>query len=157
MLNERLFREAMGSFTTGVTVITTLGDQSDIHGMTANALMSVSLDPQLLLISIDQHSQTLDRIQQSGKFSISILCKHQEHLSRLFSGHCRQDPIDFAWFDGMPVIKEAVAWLNCRVYDTFTVGDHTLFVGEVLNVRLEDTEPLVYFKSQYYSLDHKKE
>lgn len=151
-MDGRLFRDAMGKFATGITVITTkLGEE--VHGMTANAFMSVSLDPPLVVISIGEKASMLDRIEQSKSFAVNILAEDQQYLSQHFAGQ-RQDgkEIPFIELEGYPVLDETVAQIVCDVVNTHVEGDHTLFIGQVKAIQLSDKNPLLYFSSKYNKL-----
>jgi len=152
-MDERSFRNAMGTFPTGVTVITTKVG-SDVHGMTANAFMSVSLNPQLLLISIDEKASMLDKIRQTNRFGLSILADHQLDFSMHFAGQKKKDQdIKFDWVNGMPVIPDALAQIACTVEKTFVAGDHTLFLGKADHIVMNEGEaPLIFYKGNYQSL-----
>ncbi|MED4601987.1 flavin reductase family protein [Paenibacillus validus] len=151
-MDDRTFRNAMGKFVTGVTVITT-GAGEEVHGMTANAFLSVSLNPRLVLISIGEKAKMLDKIKESGRYAVSFLAADQQETSMLFAGQIKDGrTLDFEWFDRMPVIKGALGHLTCRVVSEHVVGDHTLFVGEVSDIQLNEGEPLIYFQGKYREL-----
>ncbi|MFJ7733461.1 flavin reductase family protein [Lysinibacillus sp. NPDC097231] len=151
-MEDRLFRSAMGKFATGVTVITT-NVKGDIHGMTANAFMSVSLDPKLVVISIGEKASMLKHIQQSGTFTINILSAQQQELSMLFAGQIKEKrDVKFGDLQGAPTIEGAIAQVSCEVASTYMEGDHTLFIGRVKNIHIEDGEPLLFFNGQYGAL-----
>lgn len=148
-MDDRLFRNAMGKFATGVTVVTTEVDDEP-HGMTANAFMSVSLTPKLVLISIGERARMLDKIKSSGKFAVNILAANQQEVSMLFAGQMKEShAIEFDWMDELPVIKQALANITCKVHSQHVAGDHTLFIGEVSNVVLREGEPLAFFEGKY--------
>lgn len=148
-MDDRLFRNAMGKFATGVTVITTkVGDTE--HGMTANAFMSVSLNPKLVLISIGEKANMNRLIKESGKFAVSVLNGQQQDLSAYFAGQIKEErEIQFDTFNGMPVIPDALVNLTCNVYDSVVAGDHTLYIGEVTDLRMQDGEPLGFYEGKY--------
>ncbi|MGE7695634.1 flavin reductase family protein [Lysinibacillus sp. NPDC094177] len=151
-MEDRLFRNAMGKFATGVTVITTNVNGS-IHGMTANAFMSVSLDPKLVVISIGEKASMLQHIQQSGTFTVNFLSAQQQGLSMLFAGQIKEKrQVTFGDLQGAPTIEGAIAQVSCEVASTYIEGDHTLFIGRVKNIHLEDGEPLLFFNGQYGAL-----
>ncbi|HWI50384.1 MAG TPA: flavin reductase family protein [Rummeliibacillus sp.] len=151
-MDDRLFRTAMGKFATGVTVIATEVD-GDIHGMTANAFMSVSLQPKLVVISISEKANMLYLIKESGKFSVNILSAEQQELSQLFAGQLKeQRKVAFENLDGVPVIEGAVAQISCEVTNTHVEGDHTLFIGKVTAIEVTDEDPLIFFNGRYRSL-----
>ena len=151
-MDDRLFRTAMGKFATGVTVVTTEKD-GEIFGMTANAFVSVSLDPKLVLISIDEKATINPKVGEAGKFAISILNEDQEHLSNHFAGKDKDNTeIEFDRFNDLPVIPDVIATVTCNVYDTVIAGDHTLYIGEVTDLRMEDGNPLAFFNGKYTRL-----
>ncbi|MDN7242242.1 flavin reductase family protein [Planococcus sp. N028] len=149
-MDDLLFRQAMGKFATGVTVLTTT-HEGDIHGMTANAFMSVSLDPKLVVISIGHRARFLEKVSQSKRFAVNILAEDQEPLSRHFSGRPQGD-VQFASLDGLPVLDGAVAKVTCDVASVYVEGDHTLFIGKVTALELEDKNPLLFYSGQYCEL-----
>lgn len=154
-MTDREFKQAMGKFATGVTIITTEVDGKP-HGMTANAFMSVSLNPKLVLISIMDKSTTLCKIQQSGRYAVNILAEDQKDLSQRFASRDKKvESVAFDYLDGMPVIPGALAQVVCDVSSEYVEGDHTLFVGRVTEIRVNDGEPLIYSGGRYRTL-HKE-
>lgn len=153
--NSRDYRNALGRFATGVTVVTTQ-IESTIHGMTCNAFMSVSLKPPLVAISVTQKAKMHDLLRESGRFGVSILGVEQEHLSSHFAGYPQTTVIDpFVKIDSMPMISEANAHLVTRIVDEIEIGDHTLFVGQVEHFSYEDnSDPLIYSEGHYARLAH---
>lgn len=151
-MDDRQFRNAMGKFATGVTVIATEVD-GGVHGMTANAFMSVSLNPKLVVISIGEKAQMLKKIQQSKTFSVNILAAAQQELSMIFAGQLKNHKeVVFDRLDGKPVLNGAVAQIACEVSVEHVEGDHTLFIGKVTDIHLEELEPLIYYSGSYRSL-----
>jgi flavin reductase (DIM6/NTAB) family NADH-FMN oxidoreductase RutF len=152
-MDDRQFRTAMGKFATGVTVIATDVD-GDVHGMTANAFMSVSLDPKLVVISIGEKARILEKIKQSQTFSVNILAADQQELSMIFAGQLKEHrEVEFDRLDGKPVLNGAVAQIACEVSAEHVEGDHTLFIGKVTDIHLEDAEPLIFYSGKYRALD----
>lgn len=155
-MDDRQFRTAMGKFATGVTVITTDVD-GDVHGMTANAFMSVSLDPKLVVISIGEKARILEKIKQSKTFSVNILAADQQELSMIFAGQLKEHrEVEFDRLDGKPVLNGAVAQIACEVSAEHLEGDHTLFIGRVTDIHLEDAEPLIFYSGKYRALAEEK-
>jgi flavin reductase (DIM6/NTAB) family NADH-FMN oxidoreductase RutF len=155
-MDDRQFRTAMGRFATGVTVIATELD-GDVHGMTANAFMSVSLDPKLVVISIGEKARILEKIKQSKTFSVNILAADQQEYSMIFAGQLKEHKeVEFDRLDGKPVLKGAVAQIACEVSAEHLEGDHTLFIGRVTDIHLEDAEPLVFYSGKYRALVEEK-
>ncbi|ULT58644.1 flavin reductase family protein [Neobacillus drentensis] len=151
-MDDRQYRTAMGKFATGVTVIATDVD-GDVHGMTANAFMSVSLDPKLVVISIGEKARILEKIKQSKTFSVNILAADQQELSMIFAGQLKEHrEVIFDRLDGKPVLAGAVAQIACEVSAEHLEGDHTLFIGRVTDIQLEDAEPLIFYSGRYRSL-----
>jgi flavin reductase (DIM6/NTAB) family NADH-FMN oxidoreductase RutF len=149
------FRRAMGRFATGVTIITTrLGE--DLHGMTANAVTSLSLDPLLVLVCVDKTADTHDILSKAGVFAVNILNKDQSEISDRFAkkefdgAHGLEDlPHTFA-VTGAPIIDGSLAYLDCRTVTEHHGGDHTIFIGEVLEAKeLSEAEPLVFYRGNY--------
>jgi flavin reductase (DIM6/NTAB) family NADH-FMN oxidoreductase RutF len=155
-MDDRQFRSAMGKFATGVTVITT-EVEGEIHGMTANAFMSVSLDPKLVVISIGEKAKILKKIKKSKIFTVNILAANQQELSMIFAGQLKeQKEVAFDRLDGKPVLAGAVAQIACEVSAEHVEGDHTLFIGKVTDIHLEDAEPLIFYNGRYRSLTEEK-
>ncbi|MBT2735594.1 MAG: flavin reductase family protein [Bacillus sp. (in: firmicutes)] len=151
-MDDRLFRTAMGKFATGVTVIAT-DVEGDVHGMTANAFMSVSLSPKLVVISIGEKAKILEKIKQSQTFSVNILAADQQELSMIFAGQIKEPrEVIFDRLDGKPVLAGAVAQIACEVSAEHVEGDHTLFIGKVTDIKLEDAEPLLFYSGRYRTL-----
>lgn len=153
-MDDQLFRQAMGKFATGVTVITT-ETEGEVHGMTANAFMSVSLNPKLVLISIDKRARMLEKIEQANKFAVSILAEEQKRYSQIFAGQ-EKGEVTFARLNDMPVIGDALVNVTCNVYNKHEEGDHYLFVGEVTDIAVQDGDPLLFFSGQYNELPAEK-
>jgi len=151
-----LFRRVMGSFPTGVTVITAEREPGQVHGMTANALASVSLDPLLLLVCIDQDARLLSYMKMQRRFGVSLLKDTQQAISEYFAKQ-NQDPADelrlgveFQWTEtGIPLLKNALAHIACNVVTQHMAGDHTIFLGEVESLELMEGEPLLYHRGKY--------
>ena len=151
------FRNALGAFATGVTVITSRGDAEDAYGMTANAFSSLSLDPPLVLVCVISGTTGAEMIERNGSFAVNILAAHQEPISRYFSW--RDRPRGGASFEeiphhaavtGCPLLKGAAAYLDCRLYETHEAGDHVIFIGEVRAIGIDDTaKPLVFHGGAY--------
>jgi flavin reductase (DIM6/NTAB) family NADH-FMN oxidoreductase RutF len=155
-MDDRKFRNAMGKFASGVTVITT-EEGGEIHGMTANAFMSVSLNPKLVVISIDERAHMLEKIRGSKKFAVNILAADQQIFSMKFAGQLKEEiDIPFEELSGQAVLKGAIAQITCEVVNEHVEGDHTLFIGKVTNINLEDHDPLLFFNGKYRSLAAEK-
>jgi flavin reductase len=150
------FRSAVGVFATGVTVVTTRGEEH-AYGMTANAFSSVSLDPPLVLVCVISQSVGSEHIQRNGCFAVNILAEEQEPISRYFAsrdrprGHdaFREVPHRIAT-SGSPVLEGAIGYLDCQLHATHVAGDHEIFIGEVLELGFEaDGSPLIFHSGRY--------
>ncbi len=146
------FRETCGRFGTGVTVLTTrLG--SRVHGMTANAFMSVSLDPPLVLVSVARRARMNRLLAQSGRFGVSVLREDMRELALHFAGRPRRGlSVPFEERLEMPLIRGAVAQIVARVVDIFEAGDHRLFLGRVEHLAAQDGPPLIFFGGRFETL-----
>lgn len=150
-MDDRLFRTAMGKFATGVTVIVT-ETEGKPHGMTANAFMSVSLDPKLVVVSIKEGARILPKIKESGKFSVNILSSEQQEVSMTFAGQVKDKEVQFGRLEEQPIIPGALANVTCEVSAEHVEGDHTLFVGKVTGIELNEGNPLLFFNGRYREL-----
>ena len=152
------YRKLIGHFATGVTVITT-AHGGLMHGMTANAVTSVSLDPLLLLVCVDREAHAYEQVLRSGRFGVNILAEEQEDISRLFAtkGAPELGQLRGAAFrlggHGTPVLEGCLAHVECEVVDRCEGGDHTIFIGAVLDGQvLRDTPPLLFYQAAYRRL-----
>ena len=151
-MDDRLFRTAMSKFATGVTIITT-EHEGQAHGMTANAFMSVSLQPKLVVISIGERARCLNKIRESKVFAVNILAEDQQEHSMIFAGQKKDGiHIEFDRLADVPVLRNALAQISCEVTSEYVEGDHTLFIGKVRDIKIEDKEPLLFFNGQYRAL-----
>ncbi len=153
-LDDVVFRKVMGSFASGVTIVTAVHNNIR-YGMTVSSFCSVSLDPQLLLVCITKTLPTHDAIVQSEAFGVSILAANQAHLSQQFASRIADK---FAGVDitmsplGIPLINHTCAAIECTVEHQHAGGDHTIFVGRITHAIINDHEPLAYFRGAYRSL-----
>ena len=151
-LSPHEFRETLGRFASGVTVVTA-AHGGERRGMTANAFVSVSLTPPLILVSVDHSASMHARLHEAERFGVNVLSAQQRELSRHFAGR-PDEGLNVPWMDheGLPLIGGAVAQLVCRKVEAHPAGDHTLFIGEVEYSRYTDDDPLLYFRGQYHEL-----
>ncbi|MFC5848330.1 flavin reductase family protein [Deinococcus petrolearius] len=148
------FRETLGRFASGVTVVTARS-AGERRGMTANAFVSVSLTPPLILVSVDHRAHMLTLLGDDAvtHFGVNVLSAAQRHLSTHFAG--KPGPEEgVPWFEheGLPLIGGTVAQLVCRKERLIEAGDHTLVLGHVEYSRYTDDDPLLYFRGQYHEL-----
>jgi flavin reductase (DIM6/NTAB) family NADH-FMN oxidoreductase RutF len=140
-------RSAMRHFPTGVTVVTS-GREERAEGMTANAVISVSLDPLLFLVSVHKDARINQRIREEGSFTVNLLADDQEGLPALHSLGGGYGSV------GAPLAAGALAAIDCELAEIYAGGDHDLFLGRVVEVRLGDTRkgPLIYHEGGYPTL-----
>jgi flavin reductase (DIM6/NTAB) family NADH-FMN oxidoreductase RutF len=149
------FRQTLGRFATGVTVVTALYD-GEVHGMTANSFTAVSLAPPLVLVSVDNRARMQQILPRHGRYGISILHADQQHISAHFAGRPTAGfSVDFDWFEEMPLIAGALAQFVCSIRDSVSAGDHTLHIGHVDEFRRHKDEPtpLIFFGSRYATVN----
>lgn len=155
VFDERRFRQALGRFATGVVVLST-GCGDALHAMTANAFMSGSLKPPLIVVSVGQRARMHERLMEAELFGVSVLSDAQESHSRHFAGEPQAwlTPhfTEVAGLAGLALLEKAVARFAARVVDRHPCGDHTLFVGEVLSFSLDEHAPLLFFGGRYASV-----
>jgi len=153
-MDAREFRNAMGQFATGVVVISTEIDGQP-HAMTANAFMSGSLEPPLILVSVAHTARMHSRIEASERFAVSVLGENQQDISNHFAGRPSADhPPDFEMLEAVPVVEGAVMQLAATLCHSYPCGDHTLFVGQVRALHLPQpaAAPLLYHGGRYHRL-----
>jgi flavin reductase (DIM6/NTAB) family NADH-FMN oxidoreductase RutF len=151
-IEKNELRRIMGHFATGVTVITTVSDQGTPYGLTANAFMSVSLEPPLVLISVDKKAESYPYFEQSRVFTINILRDDQEGLSRRFavSGGNKFEGIAFhRGANNVPILEDTLAHVECRLHAAYDGGDHTLYLGEILEAETREGRPLLFYRGGY--------
>ena len=150
------FRKAMGCFATGVTVIT-VDYESEIHGMTANAFTSVSLDPMLVLVCVDHRAKTHAHLHARKRFGVNVLAEDQRTISDYYARplrtHEKAEEEAGARFHrtahGTPVLHGALAYLECRLDTAQDAGDHTIFIAEVEDVVVREGNPLLFYRGEY--------
>ena len=152
MIDPADFRHVLGHFASGVTVITTCDGDARPTGLTASAFTSVSLEPPLILVCVDHKSQSYPALRESGRFAVNILTTDQEAISRRFAT-TRLDKFDEVSYRlsalGLPLLDNALAYLECTTVNTHVEGDHTIFVGRVENATVASGDPLLYCRGKY--------
>lgn len=152
-IDTKKFRDALGHFATGVCVITTTPAQGVPIGMTINSFTSVSLEPALVLWSIQNNSECFDVFSRADKFAINVLSRQQEAHSRFYAKKGRHE-LDASHYclgrTGSPILREALTRLECRTWARYPGGDHLILVGEVLEFSARPSgQPLLFHKGQY--------
>ena len=151
------FRETMGTFATGVCVVTAVGPHGPA-GLTTNAVSSLSLDPPLVLVCFDNASRTLPIVREAGRFAVNVLRAGQDDLAATFASKDLMPDEKFAAVThtvdhGVPVLDDALAWLACDLQALHPGGDHTIGVGSVTQLDHDpDGAPLVFFRGAYREL-----
>jgi flavin reductase (DIM6/NTAB) family NADH-FMN oxidoreductase RutF len=153
------FRNACSRFATGVTVATVERAPGKVHGMTANSVTSVSLDPLLILICVYQGAHFLPMVKEKKRFGVNVLKEEHQDISKYFA---RPDEdaeteaklgIRYRWTpSGIPLLEGALVHLACTVAASYVAGDHTIFIGEVESVEVFEGAPLLYFQKKYRRL-----
>ena len=156
-----VFRQVMGHFATGISVVTTW-DGEKPAGITVNAFSSVSLDPPLVMVALDRRRFITPMVRDAGRYGVSVLGADQQGLSDCFA-HApvspgREDFCGAAWHrgpTGLPVIDNSIATLECSTVETFSAGDHDLFIGRVdsLEQHRDGVAPLLYFRRRYLRIE----
>jgi 3-hydroxy-9,10-secoandrosta-1,3,5(10)-triene-9,17-dione monooxygenase reductase component len=147
------FRQVLGHFATGVTVITAAGADGPV-GLAVNSFTSVSLEPPLVAFCAALSSSTWPSIQQAGHFCVNIIAEDQEDVCRLFATKGADRFTTIGWREstrsGAPILEQVLAWIDCEIDAEHAAGDHIIVVGRVQEVGVErDGKPLVFFRGGY--------
>ncbi len=147
------FREVFGRFATGVAVITSSGG-TGAGGMTANAICSLSLNPLLALVCFENQARTLPIVREAGRFAVNILRAEQAHLAGVFASKLPEaeklDGVEHRIEYGVPIIERTLAWAVCELRELIAGGDHTIAIGQVVELGLGDGEPLLWYQGRYH-------
>jgi flavin reductase (DIM6/NTAB) family NADH-FMN oxidoreductase RutF len=149
------FRRTCGRFATGVTVATVLDGQGAPHGLTVSSFTSVSLEPPLILICLGHAVTVIDTFRRASHFGINVLAAAQRPISDRFARKGLDRFNGLAWergVTGVPLLPGVLAAIECAVHDRFTSGDHDIFVGRMVNTKVADGEPLLYYASNYHEI-----
>ncbi|WP_368877785.1 flavin reductase family protein [Providencia vermicola] len=152
--DRRQLRDAFGSFLTGVTVVTSRDSNNEPIGFTANSFSSVSLDPALLLISIDKRSANFDNFIRCEHFAVNILSEKQKDISNIFAQKIEDRFSHVNWFTATsdsPIISESSAWFDCSLYQVIDAGDHAILIGKVVDFHSEGTAGLGFYRGAYFT------
>ena len=155
MITSDHFRQVMGNFATGITIVTTRDSSGEPRGLTVNSFTSVSLDPVLVLVCFDKNLSSLQAFNDSKRFGISMLSEDQEDVSRIFAKRDSDRPLSL-YFEGklgIPLIRNSIAVMECETTVVYPGGDHFIFLGEVKHAEvLHPLHPLLYFRGKYRTL-----
>ena len=151
--SDMLYRNAWARFATGIAVISSTEPNGSFHGMTANSVISVSLDPPLALVSIAHERNSYSYVKISGRFGLSILNENQKNVAEFFSlsveNRHKIQNFETSVLGDSSVITGALAAMDCRVTNEYVEGDHSLFIANVQNFEITDGDPLIWFDGQF--------
>ncbi len=153
--DKHLLRKTLGQFLTGVTIVTTITQDGEPLGFTANSFTSVSLEPPLLLVCIAKNANCSDVFIQSNHFAINILAETQKQLSNTFASPIEDRYENVDWITkatGSPIFNDTVGWLDCNTHQVVDAGDHFILLGEVVAFDQSPQLPLGYFQGNYFSV-----
>ena len=153
-VSEADFRNALSRFASGVSVVTTRDLSGRFFGITVSAFCSVSLSPPLVLICIEKSTASHDAFGERGAYVVNVLEKDQIDLSERFCAPApdKFEHVEYALgIEGIPVLRNVLASIECRLIATHDGGDHSIFVGEVVATKISDGDPLLYFRGGYAS------
>lgn len=148
-------RDVLGQYATGVTVITTVGDNGSPVGLAANSFTSVSLDPPLVLWSLSLNAPSLSAFREHSSFVINVMCEQSKDLALNFSRPSENKFEDVKWcpgLDGAPVLEQASAVLECEVVDRIPGGDHEIYLGRVRRISKSEKAPLLFHQGKFSQL-----
>jgi len=154
-IEKNELRQVMGHFATGVTIITTLTKAGEMHGLTANAFTSVSLEPPLLLISVDKKAESWPAFEESRVFTVNILADDQEGLSRKFAVSGGNKFAGVAYrigANGAAILDGTLAYVECTLYAAYEGGDHSIYLGEIQQAEVHEGKPLLFYRGGYREL-----
>ena len=150
------FRKTLAKFASGVTVVTSSDADGGVFGITVSAFCSVSLEPPLILVSIEKGTGTHHALSVGEGFNVHILSEEQQDISNRFASRSEDkfDGLDFSVDErGIPKMGDSLATMKCRKFSEADGGDHTIFVGEVLQAEIREGFPLLYWQSAYRKIE----
>ncbi|MDT3439203.1 MULTISPECIES: flavin reductase family protein [unclassified Pseudofrankia] len=156
-VHTRAYRDTLGTFATGIAIVTAVHPTDGPVGLTANSFSAVSLTPPLVLFCAARTSTTWPAIRATGRFCVNILAEHQEELSRQFTGRSDDRFRGIGWRpsgSGAPILPGVASWMDCRIETLHEAGDHTIVIGRIDEHAVEDEQvtPLLYYRSRYARL-----
>lgn len=149
--DTREFRNCLGHFATGITVVTCQSGRVK-HGITVNSFTSVSLDPPLVLVSIDRRAKSCQLLKDNN-FVVNVLKKNQWSLAMHFAGR-PNDSLSIKWEEGRtgPRLADCLAYIECRPWRSYDGGDHVLYLGEVIHFASNEGDPVLYYRGKFRHL-----
>ncbi|MCQ6279535.1 flavin reductase family protein [Bacillus sp. EB600] len=148
MNKANVFKEIMGEYPTGVTIVTTMDEQGSPAGLTVNSFSSVSIDPLMVLWCIDKKVSSFDKFMNTKKFAIHTLSSDQKDACWAFAGKeaDRFSKVDWRISEhGLPIITDSLGVFECKTIQQIEAGDHVILLGEVIDLTKQDKDPLLYF------------
>ena len=155
LIDKHVLRDALGTFATGVTIVTTLSPSGEPIGFTANSFMSVSLDPPLILVCIAKSAAGYAIYNAASTYCVNILAQTQRDLSGIFAARGADKFGGISWRKGetgSPILDGGVAHFDCAMHETVDAGDHAILIGRVVEFKTNDGEPLCYHRGKYAAL-----
>ena len=151
-INPKLFRKSVSKFATGISIVT-INNSDNYIGKTVNSFSSLSLDPPLILFSLDKNSSSINEYKKSLYFGINILSKKQKIISNYFSSHHPKWK-NYGYFltkNNVPILKDCIGNISCEKVKLIKQGDHIIFICKVIEITFDETKkPLIYFNSKYF-------
>jgi flavin reductase (DIM6/NTAB) family NADH-FMN oxidoreductase RutF len=153
-VDEARFRQVLGHFPTGVTVVASIGADGQPVGLAVGSFCSVSLEPALVLFCPSVTSTSFPAIRDAGVFVVNVLNEEQEDVSRVFASKAENKFAGVGWRharSGSPIVNEALAWIDCRIHRIDEAGDHYVVIGQVLDLGVNDRVggPLLFYRGGY--------
>jgi flavin reductase (DIM6/NTAB) family NADH-FMN oxidoreductase RutF len=152
MTSIMTYKELMGNYPTGVTVVTTADENGNPLGLTVNSFASVSIEPLLILWSIDKKVSSYETFCKTDKFAVHILSEQQGDICTLFATKGTDRFANCTWGKspyGLPIISGAAGVLQCKTYNRIEAGDHMILIGEIIDIHDDRKEPLLYHKRRF--------
>ena len=158
LMQTRAFRDAWGNFATGVSLITTVEEDGSIHGMTANGIASISLDPMLVMVCVSHSANSYPILKAWGSYGINILSDDQVEVAEYFAKPTekRIEDLDVEFTvtdDGVPLLEGALSAMACKVVKEYVTGDHSIFIGLVESINTNDGAPMLFFRGNWAYLE----
>ena len=152
--NAELFRKAWGKFATGVSLLTTIQPDGEVHGMSANGITSVSLEPLCALVCVGHNRNSYPLIKEQRRFAINILREEQEDIGEYYARppekRTGEVSVSFAFTEnGSAVLDDSLAYMDCHVLHEYVCGDHTIFIGKIDEIQVNEGKPLLFYESRF--------
>ena len=155
--DAQTFRKAWGKFATGVSLVTTIQPDGKVHGMSANGIASVSLEPLCALVCVGHNRNSYPLIKEQRRFAINILNEDQQDVAQYYARppeeRTGEISVSFSLTEhGSAVLEDSLAYMDCRVIHEYACGDHTIFIGEIDEISVQEGRPLLYYESRFARL-----